>query len=195
MRTRVFVFLSVLLICRGDCVQIGADKPSYGRVEILASDILGQRVSSASVELFDYSGLLVQPGFKGSVDAKLAYGKYKVRVFAPGFYRVEREFVLDQPDLTLRTRLVVAIECGPRFTGVHGSVKPSPGDREIWIKFVPVLGTGDVEVRVSRDGKFVASGLELEEYILLVLDGNSVVHSQTVQASARTNIEVDLRGR
>ncbi len=194
MRTRLFVFLSVLLICRGECVQIGAEKISYGRVEILASDILGHRVSSLSIKLFDYAGLPIEAGFRGAIDAKLRYGKYKVRVLAPGFISQDREFVLDESELTLRIRLDVSIECGSRFTEIHGRVTPPPDDRELWIKSVPVLGTGDLEVRVKRDGNFVVGGLEFGKYILLVLDGNSVVHSRTIPIDGRSaNVEVALR--
>ena len=118
-----------------------------------------------------------------------------LRVSAPGFRSVERELHLDQPEFSLRIQLSVSVECGG-FARVDGLIRPAPGPRELWVKLVPVLGSGGSEVRVGQNGTFLIGGLDDGDYLLLVLDGMSIIHTGTVQAAGESKrVNVDLGQR
>jgi hypothetical protein len=120
---------------------------------------------------------------KDAVAAKLPYGTYIVRVSAPGFRRSEREFLLDQPESSVRIQLSVAVECGG-VTQVRGGIRPASADRELWVKLVPLRGVGGSEARVGRDGSFLVGGLEDGQYLLLIVDGTAIVHVCTHHCKA-----------
>ncbi len=73
-----------------------------------------------------------------------------------------------------------------------GAVEPAPKDRELWVKLVPLRGVGGAEVRVNREGSFLATGLDDGNYLLLVLDGKTVVHMESVDAPRSKRLTVDL---
>jgi len=125
------------------------------------------------------------------VAKKIPYGTYTLRVSAPGFRGVQRDFRLDQTEVSVRTQLSVSVECGG-FAKIGGSVEPAPKDRELWIKLVPLRGVGGSEVRVSRDGSFLTSGLDDGQYLLLVLDGKTVLHSESFDVTGSKRVVVGL---
>lgn len=117
--------------------------------------------------------------------------RYTLRIGAPGFRSAERELRLDQPEVSVRTQLSVAVECGG-LAEMGGAVEPAPKDRELWVKLVPLRGVGGAEVRVNREGSFLATGLDDGNYLLLVLDGKTVVHMESVDAPRSKRLTVDL---
>jgi hypothetical protein len=98
---------------------------------------------------------------------------------------------LNQPEVAIRTQLSVSVECGGP-TEIAGVIQPAPKNRELWVKLVPLRGVGGIEVHVSRDGWFLASGLDDGPYLLLVVDGNAVVHAESVDLPRSTRLTVDL---
>jgi hypothetical protein len=122
-------------------------------------------------------------------------GRYTARISAPGFHGIERELIFDQHEFSLRTQLDVSQECANYYGGVYGSIRPAPGNRELWVKLVPVNGSGGGETRVSRTGAFQLRGLEHGDYLVLVLAGKSVIHTGSVQADGGINVNIDLGQR
>jgi hypothetical protein len=194
MLAKFFLILTVALVCSGECVQVGP--PQYGRVEVLAFDALNERIPSPGIDLIEVgSRKSFKSKFHGAMTSQIPYGWYMVRVSAPGFRSMERELRLDQPKFSLRTQLSVSVECGG-YARVNGSIHPAPGARQLWVKLVPVIGTGDSEAPVNQNGDFLIGGLDYLDYLLLILDGKSIIHTANVQASdGRERVNVDLGQR
>jgi hypothetical protein len=132
--------------------------------------------------------------FRGNVGKKLPFGVYTLRVSAPGFRQIEQEVRLYQPELKMRVPLAVSIECGG-FAALRGSVSPAPRDRELWLKLVPIRGSGGSETHVGRDGHFFAGGLDSGSYLMVLLDGTSPIHTETIQVFGETGVTLNLKQR
>jgi hypothetical protein len=190
MGTRLLLIFSAALLCNGECVQVGP--PQFGRVEVSAFSILGERLSTLDIDLIEVgTHKSIKSQFKGAVAAKIPYGTYLVRVSAPGFRRSECEIHLDQPEVFVRIQLSVSIECGG-FAEIRGSIHSAPADRELWVKLVPLQGVGGAEARVSQDGSFLAGGLDAGQYLLLVVDGKAIVHTASLVVPRSSPLDVDL---
>ena len=154
--------------------------------------MLGERLTYPDIDLIEAgTHKSLKSRFNGAVATKIPYGTYIARVSAPGFRRSEREFRLNQPDSLVRIQLSVAIECGG-FADVRGGIRPAPADRELWVKLVPLRGIGGAEARVSRDGSFLAGGLDDGQYLLLVVDGKAIVHTANFAVPRSAPLDVDL---
>jgi hypothetical protein len=70
------------------------------------------------------------------------------------------------------------------------------GITHIALKAVPVQGIGGFETRAGENGFFLISGLESSTNVVLVLDGDRILHSRTVKTfgdhSDVTRIVIDL---
>ncbi len=189
MRAKLFLMLSTALLCSGECIQVGP--PQFGRIEIQAFSSL-ERLPNFEIDLVQVgSGKSLTSKFHGAVASRIPYGLYRVRVSAPGFRSIERELLLDQPALVVRAQLTVSMECGGSAQ-IDGSIQPAPGGRELWVKVVPAIGSGGSEAPVGRDGKFLIAGLDGGDYLLLVLDGKSIVHTRTLEAFGEKHVTVEL---
>jgi len=190
MGTRFLLILSAALLCSGECVQVGP--PQFGRVEVSAFSLLGERLPNLGIDLIEVG---TQKSLKshvhGAVATKVPYGTYVLRVSASGFRSVQRELRLNQPEILVRIQLPVSIECGG-FAEIGGAIYPAPEDRELWLKLVPLRGVGGAEVRVSRDGSFLASGLDDGQYLLLVVDGKAIIHTESLGVPRSSRLNVDL---
>jgi hypothetical protein len=191
MGTRLLLMLSVAWLCSGECVQVGP--PQFGRVEVSAFSILGERLPILGIDLIEFgTHKSLKSRLNGAVATKVPYGTYLVRVSAPGFRRSEREIHLDQPEVLVRMQLAVAVECSSSFAEIRGILRHAPPDRELWVKLVPLQGVGGAEVRISQNGSFLAGGLDEGQYLLLVLDGKAVVHTGNLVIPASTPVDIDL---
>jgi hypothetical protein len=190
MVAKLVLLWSIALFCAGECVEIGP--PKFGRVEVSAFSLIGERLANLRIDLRE-SGTdkSVNSLFRDSVANKVPYGTYVMRVSAPGFRSVQREVRLLQADLQIRAQLSVSVECS-RFHEITGSVRPVNPNAEFWVKLVPLRGTGGADARVARDGTFLAAGLDDGQYLLLVVDGTTILHTQTVEAPGRMPVAIDL---
>ena len=190
MRSTIFLMFAAALLCSAECTQV--QPAGDARVEVSAFSLLGERIANAGVDLIEVgTRKSMRSEFRGTV-ARIPYGTYMLRVSAPGFRASERELRVDQPEVLVRIPLSVAREC-EGFAELGGSVQPAPRDRELWVKLVPVFGSGGAEARVSQDGAFLVSGLDDGNYLLLVLDRTTVVHTETLQIRASRRVRVNLR--
>jgi len=177
-------FFVVSLAYGESCIQVGL--PELGRIEIIAKDMTGATLPNPKVEL-------IEVGSNKSFDINKAipYGWYTMRLSLPGAQMIQRDVRLYQPTLIVRAEFSIRAECeGPR--SVHGTIKLVPPGHELFVKIVPVLGTGGGESRVGPGGEFLIDGLEFGNYLLIVLDGNKAVHTETVVTRDRNPITVQL---
>jgi hypothetical protein len=190
MPTRFLLILSAALICNGECVQVAA--PQYGRIEVSAFSIIGERIRNITIALIEVgTQKSLRSDIHSEVATRIPYGTYRMRVSAAGFRTVEREVRLNQPEVFMRTQLSVSSECGS-FAEIGGSLQPAPGNREFWVKVVPVRGSGGAEAHVSPKGAFLISGLDDGDYFLLVLDGPAIVHTRSVRIAGSQRVSIEL---
>jgi hypothetical protein len=190
MGTRLLLILSAAWLCSGECVRVGP--PRFGRVEVSAFSILGKRLPVLNIDLIEVgTHKSLKSRLNGAEATKVPYGTYLVRVSAPGFRSSEREVRLDQPETLVRMQLSVAVECGG-FAEIRGALRHAPIDRELWVKFVPLQGVGGAEARIGQDGSFFAGGLDEGQYLLLVVDGQAIVHTTSLVVPANAPLDIDL---
>jgi len=182
--------MSAAWLCRGECVQVGA--PQFGRLEVSAFSGIGERLPNLDIDLIEVgSHKSLKSRLNGAVATKIPYGTYLVRVSAPGFRTSEREIHLDQPELLVRMPLSVSGEC-IGFAQIHGTIRHAPPDRELWVKIVPLQGVGGAESRVGRNGSFLVGGLDWGQYLLLVVDGQTIIHTASVEPTESAALDIDL---
>ena len=189
MYPRVSLLLAYALLANAECVQVGEIK--YGAIEVIASNLLGDRIDSAIPELIESgSRKPLKSAFRCGV-ARVPYGEYLLRVQAPGYRSSELGIRVYQSESVVRTQLAVGAEC-LGYSSIGGSIKSKAGERELWVKAIPLHGVGGSETRVGRYGTFLLAGLDSGEYLLIVLDGSSVVHTRAVKAAGDATVNIDL---
>jgi hypothetical protein len=196
MHTRIVLAFAGSLLLAGECVDVR--EAQYGTVDFIANDLTGARIKSFEVEVFAGPGESVEAGVR-SGPARLRYGTYRVRLHAPGFASRWLDLRLHQRHMTVRAELPIgSLGCAPPPAWIGGTVKRD-GTGELWIKAIPVRGAGGGEALVSEPGYFLISGLEHTAYILLVMQGETVLHQQVVRTypagTDTSKLMIDLRGR
>ncbi len=184
------LFTSALVL--GECVVTTPLK--YGRLKVVAMDVFGQIINEPNVELSNNVGRVGETG-PGSGLIRVSYGEYRLRVSQTGFRSTLKDIKIYQPDTEVRVELVVGEECGSRPASIGGTIKVDRSG-ELWVKAIPVRGTGDIESRVRDSGHFLISGLESSAYVLVVIQRATVLHHQVVQMPVRDdilNVSIDLR--
>lgn len=173
-----------MALAYGDCVNVG--KAQFGRLEVIATDATGAILKDPHVEL-------IEIGSKKSLDVRqpVPYGTYSLRILVPGFKYSRNEVHLFQPTLRVRAELQIDPECSEPQS-IHGRVKSAPVGHELWIKLVPAVGNGGTEARVGPYGDFLIAGLDFGNYLLIVMDGNKAIHTETVVANDRKSLVIQL---
>lgn len=162
-------------LCWAECIEVKEIK--YGTIELIAFDATDAIIAPVNVELLETgTRKVLQKTSRGKFE-RVRYGAYTIRVWAPGFRSSTVPIHLDQSELSVRAQLAVGMECGG-YSSASGSVSPPPENRELWVKLVPIKGVGGIEARVGPHGFFLASGLESGKYLLLVLEGSSVLRKR-----------------
>jgi hypothetical protein len=190
MVARLVFLWGITLICAGECIQVEPQR--FGRIDVSAFSALGDRISNLGIELRESgTGKDLSSLFKGTVADKVPYGTYTIRVWAPGSRSARREVQVMQPEEWIRMQLSVAMECSTlhEITGFIRNVNPNT---EIWVKLLPVRGTGGAETPVGRNGAFLFSGLDDGPYLLVVMEGSSVVHTRAVKAFEEMPLDIDV---
>jgi hypothetical protein len=178
------LFLAIALMHAEDCRQVGNQQ--FGRIDVIAKDSTGANLRNPVIRL-------IEVGSKQSFDIQkpVPYGHYDMRLIMPGFQMIQREVRVYQPNVVVRAEFSVRAECaGPE--SIHGRVKSLATGHELFVKVVPVLGTGGGESRVGPDGDFLIAGLEFGNYLLIVLDGLKAIHTETVVANDNKSLVIQL---
>jgi hypothetical protein len=177
----------------GECASVTPVETRYGSLEVVAYSNIGDVLDRVEIELFEAgSQKAVRRSTKGRLE-RVPFGKYTVRVFSPGFKTHRIDVNVDQPKVTVRTQLAVSIECADDST-LDGSVSSAQRHPDLWVKVLPMRGPGGFESKVNS-GTFSISGLDAGDYVLMVLDGESVLHHRLVRVVGTTKVSVELASR
>jgi hypothetical protein len=188
MLVRIVCLLLMGSICSGDCIFIQTRK---GTIEAAGFDVLGAPIQMANADLLEAKTMRkLASAKKGRFDGVL-YGEYTVRMAAPGFYAVDVPVRLDQATLNVRAQLAVGEECRT-FSTIAGRATGAKVADGLWVKVIPVHGSGGMEAPINSSGYFVASGLDRGQYLIVVMDGSTAVHSETVLLRGDTRLSITL---
>jgi hypothetical protein len=195
-RSILFGLGTAAVLLASECIMVPEER--FGTVEVLATALDGSAIRNVGFELVPAAG---GPAIQTSAGiARVRYGDYQLRVHARGFFTASQAVRLNQPEMQVRVNLRLGdLGCPLAPRDIGGRILRED-TRELWVKAVPVRGTGGGEARVSKSGLFVISGLDLGRYLVLVLDGEKVVHEQLVltypvSSDVSANLAIDLRER
>jgi hypothetical protein len=104
------------------------------------------------------------------------------------------ELALAQPNLIVRTTLETALgeNCGPEVYFINGLVKGAEETSRLWVKMVPLIGSEALEAPVGKHGNYLIAGVRSEQYLLIVMDGETPIHIQRIHASNGKRFDIDL---
>ena len=188
MLVRIFGLLMLGSVCSGDCIFIQTQK---GTIEAAGFDVLGAAIQMVNADLLEAKTMRKLASAKqGRFDGVL-YGEYTVHMAAPGFYAVDVPVHLDQATLKVRAQLAVGEPCRT-FSTIAGKATGAKVAGGLWVKVIPVHGSGGMEAPVNADGYFAASGLDRGQYLVVVMDGSTPVHSETVLLRGDTRLSITL---
>ena len=174
----LFVFSTTLLLF-GECKS--GPETRYSRLNVLAVDLTGKELSEAEIELAP-RGHPASTIKADSTSTRVLYGDYRLRVHAPGHHETWREVRILQPETLVRVELSPgSIGCPPPPADIGGRVERNGDRRELWVKAIAVNGIDGGETRVGESGYFLASGLEYSTYLVVVMQGEEVLHQQVVK--------------
>ncbi|MGC4056311.1 MAG: hypothetical protein QM757_46515 [Paludibaculum sp.] len=174
----LFAFIHAAILLFGECTFVETRKSD---VEIIATDPLGYRLPVVQVEFYaPESGVLLQK--VDSAKARVLYGEYRIRIHAGGAPPAWRLVNIDQETLLIRADFEISsLGCPNPPADIGGRIVGDGSKRELWVKAVPLRGVGGGEARVADTGHFLISGLNRSTYLLLVVDGETVVRQQVVK--------------
>ncbi|MBL8177046.1 MAG: hypothetical protein JNK48_20400 [Bryobacterales bacterium] len=180
--------LPQLLLLFAECITV--QEIRYGELEVVPIDHLGQRLETAELEVHE-NGRPIVRAVQGQELPKLRYGTYRIRVRAKGFADSWLDVTLAQPRTFVRAHQEVGFECGPLRAELKGIITSSATRRDLWIKAIPLRGSGGYETRAGPNGRFLFAGLPITEYVVLVLKDGEVVHQQILRPERPVTIELD----
>lgn len=176
----------------GECVDVPETR--HSRVEIIATDLTGKPVPVNEVEVFAARESVLETQ---SPNVRLRYGAYRLRVRAQGFRSTWRDIVVDKADMEVRVELALgSIACPLPPTAISGQIQRPDAKGELWVKAIPVRGTGGSEARVNKSGEFVIGGLEHSSYLVVVMQDELILHQQVVKTypvDGAPRLSIDLR--
>lgn len=178
----VAILLSTTMLMRGDCIL---PEERYGTVEIVATDMTGQPLTDLEVKAFDLlkTGSDIEKSTAGSHTIRLRYGAYRLQAHVKGFASGWRYIEVSQPEQFVRFELELGVldTCPRPPASIGGTVKRGGVQGELWVKAVPLTGTGDGESHVGGHGYFLISGLKASAYIVMVLQGDRILHQEVTK--------------
>ena len=70
----------------------------------------------------------------------------------------------------------------PPPASIGGKINLDGSKGDLWVKVIPLRGSGGGEARVSPSGYFLVSGLERTTYVVVVMQREIVLHHQVVKS-------------
>jgi hypothetical protein len=187
---------ALLLLMVGVVLSSGRAAPETTSVTILAVTPFGEILSPVKVRRFvaeggrDYSSR-----FTGSRADGIPYGPYTAGVMAGG-RGIAAPVRVGRPNTFIVMSLPEAfIERGPGSRGVTGRVDGVDASKPAWIRLVRVFSEDlcCTIVPLSEDGTFSFGGLDVGDYVLLVLtDGRVLFEGRVRIDDPNAIITVDL---
>jgi hypothetical protein len=188
-KSQVALIAMPTMLLLAECIDMPTRTIPRGDIQVFAYDGSGALILGASTEIVEDRTVRLK-GVKGLL-SNLPYGYYTVKVNSPGFKSYTRDVLLDKPAVTVRAQLGLGVECLRYAALLHGNVLPMPDTRELWLKAVPLRGTGDLEARIEKDGTF-SIGADDGSYIVAVVEGERVLHTGVYQATADRKLNIRL---
>ena len=188
MLVRIFCLLLMGSICSGDCIFIQTQK---GTIEAEGFDVIGAPIKMVNADLLEAKTMRKLASAKNGRFDGVLYGDYTVRMAAPGFYTLDVPVRLDQATLNVWAQLAVGEECRT-YSTIAGRATGAKAADGLWVKVIPVRGSGGMDAPINSSGYFVASGLDRGQYLIVVMDGSRPVHSETVLLRGDTRISITL---
>jgi len=163
----------------------------FGALEVKMYDVAGAPINGVpELDFFRADALRHQTPLAVTAN-RLPFGEYYVRVRTPWFHASWQYVAIARARETLRVHVTLGAECSRnRLYGIGGFVRADGDLSGLWVKAVPLRGNGGSEAQVDSKGRFSVGALEARENILLVMDGNRVVHQSVVTA---TDTEFEIR--
>lgn len=194
---RLFALSGTALLLSGECSHV---EIRSGKVEVVATNLAGERLSEVEVEVFTLDRVL--PVRADSAGMNVKYGEYLLRVKALGYASAWRRVNVYQPVARIQVELVLGhLGCQPEPADIAGRIKRDSGERgELWVKAVPVRGLGGAEARVDESGRFIISGLPQSTFLVIVMDAERIAHQQVVKtypvgSKPTSALLIDLTGK
>jgi hypothetical protein len=113
-------------------------------------------------------------------------GYYRIEVFKPGFRQFRRDLELGEEVADIRAVLTVSRETSGALD-LRGKVVSIPSYTGIWVIIFPLAGlpTDMTEAKVEDGGGFQISTSHSGPYLLAVVRGSEVLHSEPVYIGVR----------
>lgn len=166
-------------------------------IDIIAITISGDSISSGVVDLIDpATGQSLKSQFRGFHGSGVPHGEYILRVRVPGFKNHEQRLRIFQAHAYSRIGLLVARITDEEPLRLSGVLTPVPkrGD-ELWVKLIPVLtSVPTMDTAVGPDGRFEFAGMEIGQYMVLVVRGTECVATKQVNTSM-TSVQIAVPSR
>gem|GEM_PF-4437118 len=74
---------------------------------------------------------------------------------------------------------------------IKGRIRTPSPNRELWVKAVSLRGIDGMDAKATPQGYFLLAGLERTDYLIVVMDGSTVVHRQVV-GTVRNDVTLDI---
>jgi hypothetical protein len=173
----------------------------HGTLRVRVEDFAGMPLTAdiTLTELGTKKVAAITRSERKDASATVPYGRYILRIQAPGFETYERPLKVLGPTVYVRAALTVVTPDESRVVGhyvypfIRGVVKgtlPEKGD--FWAQLVPITGSQEnfMAAKIDREGHFQFDGMDPGNSLLLVLDGRRVIATQQVDGA--TNIDVTI---
>ena len=177
----------------------GVETSPVARLEIRVLSNAGEPLSEARVTL---SGGGPNPqfaavsGINGNLKFEhVPFGKWDLNVSLPGFQTHKERIAVYQSLLTFRLGLALGYPHDSERPEVSGSILAvkSRDVSAMWVRLVSLYGGSLIENSVDSYGNFRLMGMEVGSYILLVIDGNKVVATKSVDVTIkRQELRIEL---
>lgn len=120
---------------------------------------------------------------------------YRLHVTAKGFANRTLIVNVTGAETYLRIGLNVSRLGDEDKRPLSGKVRfDTPTRRAVWVRLVPVLNQQEqMEMPLSREGSFIFEDLAPGEYILLVLEDSTLLHSEQVSCFGKTDVRIQVK--
>jgi hypothetical protein len=164
------------------CSCFAQSRLGLSSVNIEVINVNGEPVKSFEWTLTESGTKKIFGSYYDNRVANIPHGEYLVRVRAPGYRTVEQGIRVYQPEISLRFLSSVSNSTYGSIIGTLRSEYKQAGEFRVVLVAVPRTNTAVVETFVRQDGTFEFSGLDSGDYILLVLRGLTVLHSEPIRS-------------
>jgi hypothetical protein len=185
----------VVLAGSGSCGQQKGPLPNVAEVDITVTTTFGEPAGKVLVILrgvgardrYDQTGTAIR--FK-----QIPFGLYDLEIQAAGFSTRHDQVGIYQQSVQLWFGIYPSPTHAVEPSEVQGSVALKEGDtRALWARLVPLYSSDFIEDRVSPSGDFHFAGLYPGRYVLLVIDGDKVLLTKSVDYfGGKLKLQVDV---